>query len=115
LTASTDSRAATEAETERRKWETAMRTDVSGSPFVLIDVGPDAGARPTISLVDPNLVSTRGLDRVVVPDNVRSKEVVGRVRARNGVSTVRVNDIVAATDSLDSSPRVFQFRPEALA
>ena len=100
LTASTDSKAATEAEAARKKWETAMRTDVSGSPFVLMDVGPDAGSRPTITLVDPNLVSTRGLDRVVVPDNVRSREIVGRVRARNGVSTVRVNDIVAATDRL---------------
>jgi hypothetical protein len=100
LTASADRRATAEVETERKKWETAMKTDVSGSPFVLIDVGTDAGARPTITLVDPNLVSTRGLDKVVVPDNIRSKEVVGRVRARNGVSTVRVNDVVASTDSL---------------
>src|SRR4051812_35998490 len=97
-----DTQVATEAELEvaRKTLEKVLGTDASGnvSSVLLMEVGEEAGGRPTITLLDPNLVSTRGLDRVVVPDQVKVREIVGRVRAKNGVSSVHVNDTVAVTD-----------------
>src|ERR1700680_2440596 len=68
------------------------------SSALLMEVGEDAGARPMINLLDPNVVSTRGLDSIPMPSEIKIKDVVGRVRAKYGISEVRVNNAAADTD-----------------
>ena len=52
----------------------------------------DKGAsRPTIQLLDPSLVATRGSAAVVVREEVKSRQIVGRARSSIGVASVTVN------------------------
>jgi hypothetical protein len=62
-------------------------------PFgVAVDVGERAGSQPSIQLIDPNLVLTRGNADVPIRSAVKSQPVVGRVRARHPVTSFTVNE-----------------------
>ena len=60
---------------------------------LVVDVGERAGTKPSIQLIDPNLVvTTRGTADVPIRGDIKSQALVGRVRTRNGVTSFTVND-----------------------
>jgi len=67
----------------------------SGKPVpigVMVDVGEAAGSKPSIQLIDPSMVATRGNREVSVRGEIKSKQIVGRVKARGGLASFAVND-----------------------
>jgi hypothetical protein len=58
---------------------------------LLVDVGPAAGSKPSIQLIDPSLVATRGQREIPVRGEIQSKQIVGRVKSRQGLASLRVN------------------------
>lgn len=58
---------------------------------LFVDVGEAAGTKPSIQLIDPSLVATRGRQEAFVRGEVQSKQVVGRVKARRGLASLTVN------------------------
>lgn len=63
-----------------------------GLPAALfVDVGEQAGTKPSIQLIDPSLLATRGKQDVVVSGNIQAKQVVGRVKARHGLASLTIN------------------------
>lgn len=58
---------------------------------LFIDVGDAAGTKPSIQLIDPSVVAARGRPEVVVRGDIQSKQVVGRVKAAQGLSSLTVN------------------------
>ena len=70
----------------------------SESAADLLDVGAAAGAKPAIILQDPQLVVTRGDNEVRLRAEIKTKDISGRVIARSGVASLKVNDRDAAID-----------------
>ena len=64
----------------------------------LLDVGSAAGAKPTITLQDPSLAVTRGDNEVRLRADVKTKDINGRVIAKSGVASLRINDRDVAVD-----------------
>jgi hypothetical protein len=58
---------------------------------LVLDVGAGAGARPSIQLIDPSRVLTRGITQVSLPDSIKVRQIVGRVRSRAGLRTLTVD------------------------
>lgn len=58
---------------------------------LFVDVGDAAGTKPSIQLIDPSVVASRGRPEVVVRGDIQSKQVVGRVKAPQGLSNLTVN------------------------
>lgn len=58
---------------------------------LLVDVGPAAGSKPSIQLIDPSLVATRGQREIAVRGEIQSKQIVGRVKSRQGLASLSVN------------------------
>jgi len=66
----------------------------SGKPVpmgLLVDVGAAAGAKPSIQMIDPSIVATRGNREVSVRGEIQSKQIVGRVKSRGGLASLAVN------------------------
>jgi uncharacterized protein len=59
---------------------------------LLVDVGPAAGSKPSIQLIDPSLVATRGQREIAVRGEIQSKQIVGRIKSRQGLASLTVND-----------------------
>ena len=59
---------------------------------VIVDVGEAAGSKPSIQLIDPSMVATRGNREVSVRGEIQSKQIVGRVKSRGGLASFAVND-----------------------
>jgi hypothetical protein len=58
---------------------------------LFVDVGDEAGAKPSIQLIDPSLLATRGRQDVFVSGNIQAKQIVGRVKARHGLANLTIN------------------------
>ena len=63
-----------------------------------LDVGADAGSRPFITILDPNVPVTRGISEVRVRGEVRTKDIIGRVRAKAGLERLAINDRAVEAD-----------------
>jgi len=59
---------------------------------LVVDVGERAGSKPSIQLIDPSLVLTRGNANVSIRGGITSQPVVGRVRFRDSLASFTVND-----------------------
>ena len=83
---------------EQELRETRAKVDEilgSGRPIPLglvVDVGAAAGAKPSIQLLDPSLIATRGQREVPLRGEIQSKQIVGRVKSRQGLASLTVND-----------------------
>lgn len=58
---------------------------------LVLDVGKGAGAKPSIQLIDPSLVLTRGAAEVPVRGEIKSRQIVARVKSRAGLASLTVN------------------------
>jgi hypothetical protein len=65
---------------------------------LVMEVGGEAGNRPVITVLDPNIVATRGSADVKLGGEIKIKDVVGRVRAKNGIADIRINNAPANAD-----------------
>jgi hypothetical protein len=59
---------------------------------LLVDFGESAGTKPSIQLIDPSVMATRGRQDVILRGDIQSKQVIGRVKARHGLASLTVND-----------------------
>ena len=57
-----------------------------------LEVGADAGSQPAITILDPNIPPTRGVSEVKVRGEIRTKEIIGRVKAKLGLATLTINE-----------------------
>jgi len=59
---------------------------------LVLEVGDQAGSRPTIVMLDPNVVLTRSNSEINLRGDVKVKEIAGRAKARGaGLAEIRVN------------------------
>ncbi len=58
---------------------------------LVVDVGAAAGGKPSIQLIEPSLIATRGEREVLVRSEIQTKQIVGRVRSRNGIGSLTIN------------------------
>jgi hypothetical protein len=58
---------------------------------LVLEVGAQAGSRPSIAMLDPNVVLNRGNSEVLLRGDVKIKEIAGRAKAKSGLAEVRVN------------------------
>jgi TPR repeat protein len=65
---------------------------------LIVDVGAAAGGKPSIQLIEPSLVATRGSREVLVRSEIQTKQIVGRVKARNGLASLAVNGAAVQPD-----------------
>ncbi len=64
-----------------------------------LEIGESAGSQPSIQLIDPSLVVTRGdLGDVPVSDDVKSRPITGRVKARGELASFTINDKTVRVD-----------------
>ena len=61
------------------------------SSGIALEVGDQAGARPTVVLLDPNVVMTRSNNEINLRGDVKIKQIAGRAKAREGIAEIRVN------------------------
>ena len=70
----------------------ARQRQARAASGVIVDVGAAAGSKPSIQLIDPSMVATRGNREVAVRGEIQSKQIVGRVKSRSGLASFAVND-----------------------
>ena len=58
---------------------------------LVLEVGDQAGSRPSIAMLDPNVVLTRSNTEINLRGDVKVKEIAGRAKARAGLAEIRVN------------------------
>ena len=75
------------------------KTRKGGSDTDVLDAPKDAGSNPVIVLETPYLPPrTRGAIEVAIPGESRSKDIVGRVKNKGGLASLRMNDRDVAFD-----------------
>ena len=65
---------------------------------LVLESGAEAGSRPTIVMLDPNVVSTRGNQEIRLRGDVKVKQIAGRAKAKAGLAEVRVNGAPVSPD-----------------
>ena len=82
-----------------KKQEAALLGGAKPLPSgVALEVGDQAGLRPTIAMLDPNVVLTRGSGEINLRGDVKVKEIAGRAKARAGLAEIRVNGKPVSSD-----------------